>query len=77
MPNGMYGGVRGEKKSPLLDRFPGSICYGERKKILRKKLKIGKILTKPENNSYIVHKAVINCKRLKRKVFGKNFVFSV
>ena len=44
---------------------------------LRKKLKIGKILTKPENNSYIVHKAVINCKRLKRKGFGKSFVFSV
>lgn len=46
-------------------------------KNLRKKLKIGKILTKPENNSYIVHKAVINCKRLKRKGFGKSFVFSV
>ena len=56
--------------------FQGAYVMGKGK-ILRKKLKIGKILTKPENNSYIVHKAVINCKRLKRKVFGKNFVFSV
>ena len=28
MPNGMYGGVRGEKKSPLLDSVKGKGCPG-------------------------------------------------
>ena len=28
MPNGMYGGVRGERKSPLLDRLEKGAAYG-------------------------------------------------
>ena len=30
MPNGMYGGVRGERKSPLLDFSAKNLCSGRR-----------------------------------------------
>ena len=39
MPNGMYGGVRGERKSPLLDRKCARLSDGKiRRRVCKKKM---------------------------------------